>query len=263
MKPKLDRLDELVDLYLPVNPKVHDLPEIETGVDTFGFIQRIVINDVTGHNIAGNGRIKTLAKMQASGKKPPPNIEVDDDGEWLVPTDHVEVAEDLESAAALALNRIGEGDWNAEDLYSVLLSIEDEGVRDATGFSEKDIKELASLFEEQPDDKGKLLELVNLSGGDPVHVVEDGDVWKLGDRHLLICMSVFEGWSGWTYWLSKAGSGDDEVVFLPYPGPFVPLSMKADDHTFVMVQPDADICGYILDRYADVYGDAALSKVAP
>ena len=46
-------------------------------------------------------------------------------------------------------------------------------------------------------------------------------------------------------YLPLLNSGD---LFLPYPGPFVPLSIKAGNNRLVMVQPDPYIAGHILDR---------------
>lgn len=53
----------------------------------------------------------------------------------------------------------------------------------------------------------------------------------------------------------------ENVIFAPYPGPFVPMTLKADKASrVVMVQPDAYIAGHILDRYEEIHGAAAVVK---
>lgn len=140
MTASMDRLDELVRL--PRNPKLHDLGEIHQAYDEFGFLERVVINDVTGRMIAGHGRVDALQQRKASGAEPPGNVGVAGDDMWLVPADHVDVPEEKEEAAALALNKIGElGGWDEVVLASVLADITAQGGVSlaGTGFDEDDL----------------------------------------------------------------------------------------------------------------------------
>jgi hypothetical protein len=51
------------------------------------------------------------------------------------------------------------------------------------------------------------------------------------------------------------------AYFLPFAGPLVPLSKKADSHTLIMVQPDTYIAGHVLDRYAEIHGEHSVKMV--
>jgi hypothetical protein len=154
LKSTVERLDELVRL--PRNPKLHDLQKINVSYEEFGFLQRVIINDTTGRLIAGHGRIDTLQRRKAAGpikdkKYVPDNIEVADDGMWLVPADHVDVPEAREEAAALALNRLGEGDYDEAMLASVLSDLAAQGKIDGrdglagTGFDADDLDALLAF----------------------------------------------------------------------------------------------------------------------
>lgn len=103
-------------------------------------------------------------------------------------------------------------------------------------------------------DRGKLLELVNVVVKEP-RQVDEGARYMLGGRHHLLCVSVIDGWPEWGPLLK------DEALFCPYPGIFVPFSGKAEKHTLVMVQPDPYIAGHILDRYVEVYGKKSVKQL--
>ena len=58
MDPKLVRLQDLQPF--PMNAKEHDLGAIHTSIHEFGFLERIVVNETTGHILSGHGRLETL-----------------------------------------------------------------------------------------------------------------------------------------------------------------------------------------------------------
>lgn len=99
---------------------------------------------------------------------------------------------------------------------------------------------------------GSLLSLLNVTVAEPVHTVAPGDAWFLG-QHVLLCVHVFQDWPVWTEYLTS-----EKCLFLPFAGPLIPLSKKAEQNTFVMVQPDPYIAGHILDRYVDIYGESSV-----
>jgi|SRR5579862_4692629 len=108
-----------------------------------------------------------------------------------------------------------------------------------------------------PQERGTLLELVNITIDDPKHKVELHDRYILSERHDLLCSSVISDWPVWLPLLSQG------ALFCPYPGVFVPFSQKAEKHPLVMVQPDPYIAGHILDRWAEVHGKDSIKKVTP
>lgn len=193
LTPAMESLSKL--RRLPRNPRLHDLGELHTAYTRFGFLQRIIINDVTGRLIAGQGRIDALQQRKVMGKAPPDNVVVSPAGEWLVPADHVEVPEQDEEAAALALNRIGEGLWDDRILTAVLADIAAGPGLDGTGY---DADDLDYLLRQQAK-----LAMREDGGGDP-HSFQDnkiaqwrakwatevGQVWRIGEHILIIADST-------------------------------------------------------------------------
>jgi hypothetical protein len=53
----------------------------------------------------------------------------------------------------------------------------------------------------------------------------------------------------------------DDDLFVPYPTPTLPLTQRATRQRLVMVQPDVWLAGHVLDKFASVRGDDAVSKV--
>jgi len=129
--------------------------------------------------------------------------------------------------------------------------------------AQEQIDELLEQNKEKRSD-GSLLELTQVTTAPPRHSVEYGDIYSIRaangvGSHVLVVADVFTEWSLWIQFLSY---DDIETIFLPYPGPFVPLTDRAKDARLVMVQPDLYIAGHVLDRYADVYGEDAIQKLS-
>lgn len=136
IRPAVEPLSKLVGL--PRNPKAHDLGDLHLSLDRFGFLQRIVVNDTTGHIIAGHGRVDAMRQRKVRGLAAPENVTTDGN-EWMIPVDHVTVDADQQEAAAIALNRIGEGDWDEALLVKVLADIAAASNLDGTGFTAEDV----------------------------------------------------------------------------------------------------------------------------
>lgn len=111
------------------------------------------------------------------------------------------------------------------------------------------------IEQEADPDKGKLLELVNVTIADPKHKVERLDHYVLSDTHHMLCVSVITDWAIWRPLLVE------HSLFCPYPGVFVPFASKAKKHTLIMIQPDPYIAGHILDRWVEAHGKKSIRKV--
>lgn len=197
LTPAMEPLSKLNRM--PRNPKAHDLGDIHTSYNRFGFAQRIVINDETGRIVAGHGRVDTLQQRKAMGLKRPENIGIDEEtGEWLVPADHISIPEHEEEALAVALNRIGEGLWNRELQAQVLSDLAASGPDGlyGTGFDTDDLDQLLrDLHKDQAPPPGGEGREGEDAKGEPEDVIarlrdkwgtQPGQIWQMGLHRLVI-----------------------------------------------------------------------------
>lgn len=236
------------------NPRTHSAAQIRTieaSLQRFGWCTPIGKAD--GTLIYGHARLQAAVNLRNRNVGVPGNPSID-----TVPVVDLSYLSDEERRAyVIADNQLAlQAGWD-----ETLLGME---IRDLAlanfdlpllGFSESELKLL--LNPPATSTPGDLLELINITVAEPVNVVAKGDHFVLGGRHHLVCVSVIEDWSVWTPLLTQGS------LFVPYPGPFVPFGTKAADHTLILVQPDPYAAGHILDRYAEVRGAAAVSKMAP
>jgi hypothetical protein len=146
MEPKLVRLDDLQPY--PLNPKEHDIGAIHTSIHEFGFLERIVVNETTGHILSGHGRLETLQQQRRQQMNAPEGI-VSENGHWLVPVDYVTLDEDKEGAAVVALNRTTElGGWDDQKLVDLLqdVHLDTSELLAATGFDANDLDHKLKLL---------------------------------------------------------------------------------------------------------------------
>jgi ParB-like chromosome segregation protein Spo0J len=135
------RLDSVE--HLPQNAKAHDLGAIIVSIQEFGFVDPIGINQVTNHDLDGNGRLDALRSMMLANLPLPQNIVKDHDGMWLFPAVLLNVPEHKEAALGIALNHINEiGGWDLQILSSVLSDIAARGELHGTGYDTDDVDKL-------------------------------------------------------------------------------------------------------------------------
>lgn len=226
----------------PANLRQHGPENISAIVGSlrrFGQRKPVVVNRNTHCIEAGNGTWEAAKKL---GWSHVAAVFVEDD-----PT--------TATGYAIADNRTAElAAWDYVSLDKVLAAWmdQDKELLDGTGWTFEDLEKIAELagreLEEKEAGTGDLLEHVEVTIDDPKREVSTGDVWRVGD-HVLIVVDVFSQWHIWVEYLHGEG-----VLFVPYPGPFVPLTLKADDHALVMVQPDPFIAGHLLDQYSNIFG---------
>ena len=147
----------------PNNPKAHDLGTLTDSIVRFGFVEPIVVDQRSGLNISGHGRVEALSLMRDRGDDPPEGVTVDKQGRWLAPVFvGWSSANDTEADAALvALNRIGEtGGWQDGALAELLGRLEAvDGGFDGVGFDSHDLDDLrhtlANLDEETEEEQSR------------------------------------------------------------------------------------------------------------
>lgn len=159
-------------------------------------------------------------------------------------------------------DNVGYGEWEDQSLADILRELEAQDIDlDLTGFGQDDIAALyADVFgppepAAPPEDRGTDLQLADVSIGDPKHVCEKGDVWRLSE-HLLVVEEVYDGWQSWVKYLD-----DETMLLVPYPTPTLPLTVRASKHRLLMVQPDKWCAGHVIDKFAAVRGEDSVSKV--
>ncbi len=238
------------------NPRKGDVEAVKRSYEKFGqrkplVARRLGISDngfATGTVTAGNHQLEAARALKW---KEIAVVFIDED-------------ENTAKAFSLADNRTHDlGTYDENELNTLLKEMEafDAELFAATGYNSGDIdvileslngsKEEASLS--QPD-RGELLSLLNVAYGEPKTEVYSGDVYEVG-RHLLIIADVMKDWKKYVQYLT------DDVLFLPYPGPYIALSFKLDKQKTIMVQPNVYLAGHIIDKYIAVRGADSVKRV--
>lgn len=101
---------------------------------------------------------------------------------------------------------------------------------------------------------GSLLAVADVSVADPIHQPTGGQVWAVGP-HRLVVADVF---TGWPLFVPHLAAG---AMLVPYPGPYLLLTNRAQHTPLVLVQPDTYLAGHLLDKYAAVHGTDGIRQL--
>jgi len=224
------------------NARTHSpkqVTQIAASIREFGFNVPLLVDD-NGSLIAGHGRL--LAAKELKLKTVP-----------VIKLSHMTEAQIR--AYRIADNQLTlNSEWDVALLQEELRQLDEQGFNvEVIGFDDSELAQFAQIATEDEalldaEDKSALLQLVNVTFGEPRHQVEQGDHYKLADRHDLFCTSVIAGFPTWGPYLTA------NRLFCPYAGVFVPFSKQAAAHDLVIVQPDAFIAGHTLDRFEEANG---------
>lgn len=156
--------------YAPYNPRKispETLEKLKQSIETFGYVEPIIVNKRTMHVVGGNQRLKALKELGAK------------EVEAVI----VDLDEKKEKALNVALNKIT-GEWDFEKLEELISELSSFDFDLAiTGF---DPEELDYLF------KDSLRDNIEEDNFDVDSELENppishlGDIWLLG-RHRLVC----------------------------------------------------------------------------
>lgn len=216
----------------PANPRQGDVDAIGRSIDANGFYGALVVQASTGNILVGNHRY--MAAMKAGIDK--------------LPALFIDVDNERAKRILLADNRAGElASWDDDALHAMLadLAVTDEELA-GTLYSQQEFEALVMDSSSQPRGDGSLLAKADVTVGPPQREVASGDVWHIGP-HVLVCADVLTGWPEWAPYLS----GDD-LVFAPYPSPFLPFSDKLDGRRLLLVQPSTYLAGHLLDKWTSI-----------
>ena len=78
-------LSEAIELLYEHNPKIHDIEQLCNSLRRYGIQELPKVDKNLGAIVAGNGRIRALAKLKKMEEAPPRGVEVSENGEWLIP----------------------------------------------------------------------------------------------------------------------------------------------------------------------------------
>ncbi len=270
-RPLTARVPRSTLLSHPANYKVHtpeQIIELKASLIRFGQVKPVVVQRNAGGRtytiLAGHGITQAMEELQA--EHPGKFDHFDEVDIVIVPTSWT--AADAEAYLVADNETSNKAQNDEQKLLAILERQKNAGAPlESMGFTEAELQErleaLANEYieaneafegEQDQEEAGSLLPLLDISIAEPRHQVSPGDVWSAG-RHVLVCVHVFRDWRLWKTFLK------DDALFLPFPGPMVPLSRSADKYPLVMVQPDTYIAGHLLDRYADIHGEASVRKL--
>lgn len=229
----------------PRNAKTHppgQIDQLAASIKLFGWTMPALV-DETDMLLAGHARIMAALKLGIA--EVPVIVAIG----WT---------DQMKAAYVEADNRLSElGVWDEALRRREIAWLKDSGFEmKAIGWGDApELKKFLELRADDGSDRGRLLELVNVTIKEPTHQVEEGQHFILSDRHHLLCASPISDWPMWAPLLKEG------CLFAAYPGVFVPFSVKAAKHPMIMVQPDGYIAGHILDRYAEVHGKKSIKQV--
>jgi len=156
--------------YNPRSISENELKKLKNSIKKFGYVEPIIINEITGNIIGGHQRFKALKEL----------------GYKEVDCISIKVNEAEERALNLALNKI-QGEWDNQKLISVLKEIQEleEEQLINTGFSDEEIMYLLEL-ERREKERIQAVEDEYAISNEVKTNLRIGDVIQLGENHKLI-----------------------------------------------------------------------------
>jgi len=123
------------------NPKDHDIGLLIHSLKTYGLVRPPAISTATDKLLYGHGLSEALELMKADGEDAPRRVAVDKKtGEWLIPTNLVDLEEPLHEPYLVIDNRSTElGGWDYGILPSILTELVAEDRLEITGFDADDL----------------------------------------------------------------------------------------------------------------------------
>ena len=177
MRIEKRKIDELIPaIYNPRKDLTKDDAEykkLKRSIETFGYVEPIIVNERTGVIVGGHQRLKVLKDL----------------GYEEIEVSVVNLDEKQEKALNVALNKIS-GEWDFELLKDLLEELDDGSFDlELTGFDMDEIEDLMTqYFDDDDEDDAEVTEddfdLDESMPEEPITKV--GYIWKLG-RHRLMC----------------------------------------------------------------------------
>lgn len=239
------------------NPRIGDVEAVKRSYKKFGQRKPIVARRLgIAENGFGSGTVTAgnhqLEAAKALGWTEIAVVFIDED-------------ENTAKAFSLADNRTHDlGYYDDVQLNTLLKEMEsfDKDLFKATGYNSNDIEALIDSIDRESGEtatkedmtRGELLSLLNVAYGEPEHLVQEGQIYEVG-HHILIVVDVMKDWDRYIKYLK------DDILFLPYPGPYIAVSSKLEKIKALFVQPNTYLAGHLLDKYASIYGEKGIKRI--
>jgi len=174
MRIEKRKIEDLIPaIYNPRKDLQPDDPEyakIKRSIETFGYVDPIIVNERTGTIVGGHQRLKVLKDL----------------GYDEVDVSVVDLSEENEKALNVALNKIS-GEWDFALLKDLLEELDASSIDvELTGFDIDEMENLMTQF--QVEEEGEVdeddFDIEEAIPDEPIS--KRGDIWKLG-RHRLMC----------------------------------------------------------------------------
>lgn len=247
------------------NPRLGDVDAIAASLRANNQYKPITVNRGTHTGrplevLAGNHTVKAFRDLAEKYPEDERWQEVDC---WVIDVD-----DDRATRIVAADNRTAEkGSFDDEMLLELLSSLDD---LEGTAYEQDDLDQLERLIaeagvgtetdehddsqggtgEEEDDGRaantGDMLAIIDVSVAEPKHQPEHGSVWKLG-RHVLVVARLAEEHQQWVKYL------EPDMMFAPYPEPFLSTSDKALEKRILFVQPNKYLAGHLLDKHESAF----------
>lgn len=153
-----------------LQPNDTEYIKIKRSIETFGYVDPIIVNERTGVIVGGHQRLKVLKDL----------------GYDEVDVSVVDLSEENEKALNVALNKIS-GEWDFALLKDLLEELDASSIDvELTGFDIDEMENLMNQF--QVEEEGEVdeddFDIEEAIPDEPIS--KRGDIWKLG-RHRLMC----------------------------------------------------------------------------
>ncbi len=225
----------------PDNPRNGDQDKITASIRDNGLYRPAYVQRSTGHILAGN---HTTAGVLALGGDRMAAIYLDVD--------------DTEARKILLVdNRAADlGRYDEGKLLQMLRELEESEQLEGTGYEADDVSALAEAMAAAESDSlddtddnrapttSEMLAVAEVTWGDPKHTPKHGEVWRVGP-HLLVIAKVSAEHHLWSRFLQLP-----DVLFCPYPEPYITTTEASATHRLILVQPNTYLAGHLLDKHA-------------
>lgn len=242
----------------PLNWRVHPRAQraaLRELIDEVGVVGPIMVNVQTGNMVDGHLR-SLLADEEGETHLPVDYVDLDPEEEAKILAGYDTITTMALVDKAKLAQTLSEIASTGPSLSAALAEMMERGasVSDTLGGGPEEDDDEADTAKERST--GELLaKLKEVTIGEPRHTPKHAEVYRLGN-HVLVVAHPIREWASFTPYLT-----DDSCYLLSYPGPYAALTVAGEDHRLVMVQPDLYLAGHLLDRYADIHGEAGITRL--